>query len=65
MNKRRKQSSLWGELGEYLIGEMTAVLKILGIVLFIMFLVISLFVGMYHVVIYLFLHIIFGMEIDL
>jgi hypothetical protein len=65
MNKRRKQSSLWGELGEYLIGEMTAVLKVLGIILFIMFLVVSLFVGMYHVVIYLFFVIIFGREIEL
>lgn len=47
-HRARKQPSFWQDLGDYLLGELQAVLFTLVLCLVGMFFVASLFVGMYH-----------------
>ena len=65
MKKRQKQSDFWEDFSGYLAAEVIVILKIVGMMLLTVFIFASLIVGVYHVVVYLFLLIIFGKEIPL
>lgn len=54
MHQIRRRPSFWEDFAEYLIGEVTEVLKILGIFRLTIYLFVSMLVGMYHVTLYLF-----------
>lgn len=49
----RRQRSFWEEFRDYLIDEFKGVAKTVAVIIVIFFLIVSLFVGMYQVIIYL------------
>jgi hypothetical protein len=50
----RRPSTFWEDFAQYLLDSLTAIAKILGLILLVLYLLVSMIVGMYQVALYLF-----------